>query len=92
MALASHSSSRSYVGIPVYLKGSDGEGDGIDTRLPQREGLLGGGVHGQISGYDGKNALCIPHRYRAGDHPDLNRRLRQSRGPSRRPRPRRGAL
>ena len=32
---------------------------------------MGGGVHGQIGGYDGKNALCIAHRYRASDHPDL---------------------
>ena len=45
--------------------------DGIDARIAQREGLLGGGVHGQIGGYDAKNALCIPHRYRAGNHPYL---------------------
>ena len=28
-ALTNHSSSRSYVEIPVYLKGHDGEGNGI---------------------------------------------------------------
>ena len=31
-ALTNHSGSRSYVDIPVYLKGSDGEGDGIGRR------------------------------------------------------------
>ena len=32
MALTNHSGSRSYVDIPVYLKGRDGEGDGIGRR------------------------------------------------------------
>ena len=31
-ALTNHSGSRSYVDIPVYLKGRDGEGDGIGRR------------------------------------------------------------
>ena len=31
-ALTNHSGSRSYVDIPVYLKGSDGKGDGIGRR------------------------------------------------------------
>ena len=31
-ALTNHSGSRRYVDIPVYLKGSDGEGDGIGRR------------------------------------------------------------
>ena len=31
-ALTNHSDSRSYVDIPVYLKGRDGEGDGIGRR------------------------------------------------------------
>ena len=31
-ALTNHSGSRNYVDIPVYLKGSDGEGDGIGRR------------------------------------------------------------
>ena len=31
-ALTNHSGNRSYVDIPVYLKGSDGEGDGIGRR------------------------------------------------------------
>ena len=43
--------------VPVYPRGRDGEDDGIDKRVPQREVLSGGGVHGQIGGYDGKNAL-----------------------------------
>ena len=32
MALTNHSGSRDYVDIPVYLKGGDGEGDGIARR------------------------------------------------------------
>ena len=31
-ALTNHSGSRNYVDIPVYLKGSDGQGDGIGRR------------------------------------------------------------
>ena len=31
-ALTNHSGSRNYVDIPVYLKGGDGEGDGIGRR------------------------------------------------------------
>ena len=31
-ALTNHSGNRRYVDIPVYLKGSDGEGDGIGRR------------------------------------------------------------
>ena len=32
-ALTNHSGSRNYVDIPVYLKGRDGQGDGIGRRL-----------------------------------------------------------
>ena len=33
--------------------------------------LLGGGIHGQIGGNEGEDALSIAHRDRSGDHPDL---------------------
>ena len=33
--------------------------------------LLGGGIHGQISGNEGEDTLDIAHRDRSGDHPDL---------------------
>ena len=29
------------------------------------------GIHGQISGDEGENAICIARRDRAGDHPNL---------------------
>ena len=33
--------------------------------------LLGGGIHGQIGGNKGEDALSIAHWDRSGDHPDL---------------------